>query len=295
VRSLWRGAVPYNLRHAPAITLSFALKDAARGVLPAAPPGTTAALAADLAAGGAAGLAVIAVGYPFDFANVRLSAAAGPAAGGGGGLSGGGGGGGGLSGGGLLARERGMLDVFRSALRRDGLAGCYRGFGVAAAGAASYKALYFGLYDSAAAAARRREGGPPGLLASSALAAATTSAAATLTFPLDVMKKRLIVDAAAPVRRYAGLADCARDTWAREGLRGFFRRGGGGGCHVSPPTAPPAFRPRAKPPPSPQTLSTPHRFYVPDMSAKLASGLLLVAFDRFGGRRPAHHSSHTTT
>lgn len=42
-----------------------------------------------------------------------------------------------------------MLSAWLQAMRADGPLSCYQGFGVAVLSMAAYKALYFGLYDTA--------------------------------------------------------------------------------------------------------------------------------------------------
>lgn len=41
-----------------------------------------------------------------------------------------------------------------------------------------------------------------------------------------MIRKRLVVDTAQPVRQFHGFADCVRKIAAREGIRGFYRCGG---------------------------------------------------------------------
>lgn len=43
----------------------------------------------------------------------------------------------------------GMMSAWVQAMRADGPLSCYRGFSVAVTSMAAYKALYFGLYDTA--------------------------------------------------------------------------------------------------------------------------------------------------
>lgn len=43
----------------------------------------------------------------------------------------------------------GMMSAWVQAMRVDGPLSCYQGFGVAVLSMAAYKALYFGLYDTA--------------------------------------------------------------------------------------------------------------------------------------------------
>lgn len=61
-----------------------------------------------------------------------------------------------------------------------------------------------------------------------AVASCVVVAASSLTYPLDVCRKRLVADTAlGAARQYRGLADCVRQTAAKEGG---WRRGAGGGA-----------------------------------------------------------------
>jgi hypothetical protein len=60
--------------------------------------------------------------------------------------------------------DAGILQTLNSTQRRGGFRALYRGFGVSAVAIGSYKALYFGLYDTACAALEHVSGWtvPPG-------------------------------------------------------------------------------------------------------------------------------------
>lgn len=65
---------------------------------------------------------------------------------------------------------------------------------------------------------------PRGMLARTALAASTTFAAASLTYPLDIVRKRLIIDSGSDAPRYGGrFTTAVSRIYAAEGLGGFFR------------------------------------------------------------------------
>ncbi|KAG1661177.1 hypothetical protein FOA52_002629 [Chlamydomonas sp. UWO 241] len=127
---LWRGNLPYMLRHVPSTSLSFSLKDALLATLPH-PGGTheqepAAHLARNMAAGGLAGAAALAVVYPLDFTSIRMAAN-------------------------LAGAHPKLLAELRAGAAGGGPRQWFRGFGVSALAIGSYKALYFGLWDSAKA------------------------------------------------------------------------------------------------------------------------------------------------
>jgi len=310
VAGLWRGLTPYVLRRVPSTSLSFSFKDALLQVLPGGPSaaggggsmqgggtggsmqgeggvgrpkacggsasgtdggccsGHTTRLMRNLAAGGLAGTMALAVVYPLDFTSIRMAAD-------------------------LRGTPPRMFDELRAASKGGDPRAWYRGFGVSALAIGAYKALYFGLWDTAkhyigdadgagadaevAAAAGASGSGDGrgstddgssssssssvsgcrsgdnssvpsvqlGLLGRWAVASGVVLVASTLTYPLDVMRKRLVVDTMLPAseRRYAGLADCMAKTLSKEGLRGFYR------------------------------------FYGADIVMRLGGGILLVVYD----------------
>ena len=226
---LWRGNTPYLLRHVPSVALSLSLKDALRGaLLPLVPAGGGGGgeggsaggapgagsplplLAANALAGGLGGALALAAVYPFEWATVRMSADVGQ-----------------------RRRQYGdtLRAVWRQAVRREGPSSVYRGFGVSVGSTFAYKGLFFSLYDTgkplvlgAEEHGRHAATTPSGLALRAGLAAATTFVSATAAYPLDVVRKRLIVDTAADAPLYGGsLRRCVREIARREGLRGFYR------------------------------------------------------------------------
>jgi solute carrier family 25 protein 44 len=190
-------------------------------------------LAANAAAGGLAGALALAIVYPFELLTIRMAADVG---------------------GGSMKTTTATtttttpprqwqygaspLEAARRAVARDGPRGLYRGFGVAVASAACYKALYFGLhdwvkvylfdgrYDDDRAPLSSPSPSPSSfirtVLERLSIASGTTVLAATITHPLDVVRKRLVVDLKGEL--YGGtFAGCVRGIWRREGLRGFLR------------------------------------------------------------------------
>ncbi|GIL52841.1 hypothetical protein Vafri_8605 [Volvox africanus] len=280
-RELWRGNGAYMLRHVPSTTLSFAFKDAVLRALPhyGGYEDLGRAALVNLAAGFIGGTAALFLVYPLDFATIRMASE-------------------------LRHSKKGLgvMDTLNSTKRSGGLAALYRGFGVSATAIGAYKALYFGLYDTACAAMEQRAGwaaaaavrrphsaaipwaaaaksgsgasgpsGPP-IAASSATAPtghqprqhrltvmqrwATANlvvvTASSLTYPLDVVRKRLVADTALgpSQQQYKGFVDCVTKIARTEGLGGFYR------------------------------------FYGYDMLLRLGGGILLVLYDELKTRGP---------
>jgi hypothetical protein len=55
------------------------------------------------------------------------------------------------------------------------------------------------------------------------LAAATTFVAASITYPLDIIRKRLIVDVGSDQKQYSCFRAAVSRIYAKEGVRGFYR------------------------------------------------------------------------
>ncbi|KAF6261356.1 mitochondrial carrier domain-containing protein [Scenedesmus sp. NREL 46B-D3] len=250
VLGLWRGNTPYLLRHVPSISMSFAFKDAFREALPCydASSSPFSALAANAAAGAAAGALSLAVVYPFEFATIRLAADLGT---------------------GAADRQygNGMLSAWLQAVRSEGPLSCYQGFSVAVISMAAYKALYFGPYDTAKNLLLPEDGRyleitPSAVLGRTALAASTTFMAASITYPLDIIRKRLVVDVGSEssTRQHSGSFKAAVSRiYAREGLKGFYR------------------------------------FYSYDMVFRLGGGVLLVGYDLLKSKGAQRQEDATTT
>lgn len=86
----------------------------------------------------------------------------------------------------------GLVDVYKKTLASDGLAGLYRGFGPSVLGIVVYRGLYFGLYDSIkpVVLVGALEGN---FLASFALGWAVTTGAGIASYPLDTIRRRMMM------------------------------------------------------------------------------------------------------
>lgn len=97
---------------------------------------------------------------------------------------------------------------------------------------------------------RHLELAPKEIATRTALAAATTYIAASVTYPLDIIRKRLIVDVGSERKQYDGSFKAAVGRiYASEGIKGFYR------------------------------------FYAYDMFFRLGGGVLLVGYDLLRSHR----------
>lgn len=86
----------------------------------------------------------------------------------------------------------GLVDVYKKTLASDGIAGLYRGFGPSVLGIIVYRGLYFGMYDSIkpVVLVGPLEGN---FLASFLLGWSVTTGAGVASYPLDTIRRRMMM------------------------------------------------------------------------------------------------------
>jgi len=203
VASLWRGNLANVIRYFPTQALNFAFKDFYKGLTPKYDPKTQFIqfLAANSMAGGMAGATSLTVVYPLDFGRTRLAADVGS------------------------GKERefsGLVDCLMKTAKKDGPQGLYRGFGISVVGIIAYRAAYFGMFDT----------GKPILFPDAKNASVfamwmfaqfVTVSAGILSYPLDTVRRRLMMDSGRAEKMYAGTLDCFAKIAKDEGPRAFFK------------------------------------------------------------------------
>ncbi|EWM25443.1 adp atp [Nannochloropsis gaditana] len=214
VSALWRGNAANVLRYFPTQAFNFAFKDTFKAMFPKYDPQTQfwAFFGSNMAAGGLAGAASLLIVYPLDFARTRLAADLGKDG----------------------AREfNGLLDCLGKVAKASGPLALYQGFGVSVQGIIVYRGAYFGLYDTAKGALFKDEKNA-GILYRWAIAQAVTAAAGIVSYPLDTIRRRLMMQAGGK-KLYDGTLDCISKIIKNEGPKAFFKgawsnvlRGAGG-------------------------------------------------------------------
>lgn len=130
----------------------------------------------------------------------------------------------------LEARQyRSMKDVIIKTVRVDGIVGVYQGYVIALWGSVLHRLLYLGGYDVIKNELLHHKGGdtcsPPLSVGERyAIAQGVSIAAGTFCYPIDSVRRRLMMQAGKPQeeRLYHGSLHCFREIWAKEGLRGFY-------------------------------------------------------------------------
>uniref|UniRef100_A0A8D9BD95 ADP/ATP translocase n=3 Tax=Cacopsylla melanoneura TaxID=428564 RepID=A0A8D9BD95_9HEMI len=204
VMSFWRGNLANVIRYFPTQALNFAFKDTYKNMFMKGVDKHTQFwryFAGNLASGGAAGATSLLFVYPLDFARTRLAADMGKGPG-----------------------ERlysGMLDCIKKTVKSDGMMGIYRGFGVSVNGIIIYRAAYFGFYDTG-------KGFLPkdmNVLLSFMFAQVCTTVAGIMSYPLDTVRRRLMMQSGLPAEKriYKGTFHCVSVISKSEGPSAFFK------------------------------------------------------------------------
>jgi solute carrier family 25 (adenine nucleotide translocator) protein 4/5/6/31 len=202
--SLWRGNWANVLRYFPTQALNFAFKERYQKMFANYNPvlNPYKFFAGNLFAGGMAGATGLLFVYPLDFARTRLGVDIGKS---------------------LNERQfKGMNDCIAKIYRADGIQGLYRGFAISVAGIFVYRAFYFGGYD----AGKKFMFGDdpnPSILYRFLFAQFITSSSEFLAYPLDTIRRRLMMQSGRGDIIYRGTVDCARKIAVNEGLTAFFK------------------------------------------------------------------------
>jgi len=183
--------------------LNFAFKDFYKSLTPKYDPKTQfwQFLGANSLSGGMAGATSLTVVYPLDFGRTRLAADVGS---------------------GNDREFSGLVDCLMKTAKKDGVQGLYRGFGISVIGIIAYRAAYFGMFDTGKAILFA-DTKNANVLAMWAFAQVVTVSAGILSYPLDTVRRRLMMDSGRAEKMYAGTMDCFSKIAKDEGPRAFFK------------------------------------------------------------------------
>jgi len=210
VKSFWRGNGTNVLRYFPTQALNFAFKDYFKKMFGfKKSEGFGIWVAGNVLSGAGAGASSSVFVYSLDYARTRLSAD-GKSAGKGG-----------------QRQFSGLIDVYKQTLKSDGIAGLYRGFVPSVVGICVYRGLYFGGYDTVKDTILV---GPlrGNFMASFAVGWLCTTGAAIAAYPLDTIRRRMMMTSGESVR-YKSFIDAGKQIVAKEGVKSLF---GGAGANV---------------------------------------------------------------
>jgi len=203
VSAFWRGNLANVIRYFPTQALNFAFKDTYKKIFCPYNPKTEfwKFFFGNLASGGAAGATSLMFVYPLDFARTRLAADVGKT--------------------GADRQFNGLLDCINKVRAVDGVKGLYQGFGVSVLGIIAYRACYFGGYDTA----KRTLLADPktSVLFKFIVAQVVTTISGLVSYPLDTVRRRLMMQSGQKEVLYNGTADCFAKIYSKEGGKAFFK------------------------------------------------------------------------
>jgi solute carrier family 25 (adenine nucleotide translocator) protein 4/5/6/31 len=203
--SFWRGNTANVIRYFPTQALNFAFKDLYKKVFCPYNPKKEPVkfFIGNCASGGAAGATSLCVVYPLDFARTRLAADVGS---------------------GKQREFNGLIDCLKKVGTADGPQGLYRGFGISVIGIVAYRAAYFGCFDTGKAMLFA-DAGKASIFAMWAFAQVVTVFAGILSYPLDTVRRRLMMQSGRKGAdiQYTGTMDCISKIMKNEGPRAFFK------------------------------------------------------------------------
>lgn len=204
ITSMWRGNLANVIRYFPTQALNFAFKDTFKKYLNPYNKKTQPGMffIGNIASGGAAGASSLCFVYPLDFARTRLAVDIGKS--------------------GSDRQFNGLLDCLVKIARSDGVLGLYRGFGISVMGIIAYRGAYFGLFDTGNAILFG-EGKNSNFFLMWAFAQTTTTMAGIFSYPLDTVRRRLMMQSGRKDILYKGTIDCFRKIAADEGFNAFFK------------------------------------------------------------------------
>jgi solute carrier family 25 (adenine nucleotide translocator) protein 4/5/6/31 len=203
VSAFWRGNLANVIRYFPTQALNFAFKDTYKKIFCPYNPKTEfwKFFFGNLASGGAAGATSLMVVYPLDFARTRLAADVGKT--------------------GAERQFTGLVDCLTKVYRSDGYKGLYQGFGISVLGIIAYRACYFGGYDTLKRVLFKE--GKTSILFKFLVAQVVTAASGLLSYPLDTVRRRLMMQSGAKTVMYNGTLDCFAKIAKNEGSKAFFK------------------------------------------------------------------------
>jgi solute carrier family 25 (adenine nucleotide translocator) protein 4/5/6/31 len=201
--AFWRGNWANVLRYFPTQALNFAFKDYYKqwfGYPRSA--GFWPCLFGNVASGGLAGATSLLVVYPLDFARTRLAVDVGS---------------------GKSREFTGTFDCIMKTAKSSGWGkgGVYNGFVVSCVGIIFYRGAYFGLYDTSQTFIQDAS-----FLVKFSIGYSVTILAGLLSYPLDTVRRRMMMTSGAKGNKYSGSIDCFRKILVDEGVKSLFKGAG---------------------------------------------------------------------
>ncbi|KAF2287032.1 hypothetical protein GH714_037071 [Hevea brasiliensis] len=205
VLSLWRGNGSSVLRYYPSVALNFSLKDLYRNILRNGNHQDghfLSGASANFIAGAAAGCTTLILIYPLDIAHTRLAADIGRTD---------------------VRQFRGIYHFLTTICKKEGIPGIYRGLPASLHGMVVHRGLYFGGFDTMKEILSNDAKPELALWKRWVVAQAVTTSAGLLSYPLDTVRRRMMMQSGLEQPMYRGTLDCWRKIYRTEGVASFYR------------------------------------------------------------------------
>ncbi|CAN6441776.1 unnamed protein product [Victoria cruziana] len=209
--SLWRGNGTSVIRYYPSVALNFSLKDLYKSMLKTdklLDDSLISGVPSNFIAGAAAGCTTLIIIYPLDIAHTRLAADIGRSE---------------------SRQFRGICHFLRTVYEKDGMRGIYRGLPASLQGMVVHRGLYFGGFDTAkdmlAQGSANSSTSQLPLWKRWIVAQAVTTSAGLLSYPLDTVRRRMMMQSGLEKEAYSSTLDCWKKIYMIEGVASFYRGG----------------------------------------------------------------------
>jgi solute carrier family 25 (adenine nucleotide translocator) protein 4/5/6/31 len=202
VPSLWRGNVANVIRYFPNQAFNFAFKDTFKTIFCKYDPNKNFvkfALANCLSGGLAASISLFVV-HPIDLARTRLATDNRDKHG--------------------SRQFNGSIDCVKQLYRNEGIRGIYKGIAVSVVGIFAYRAAFFGGYDTLKGSLIKADSG---LAFRWMMAQIITVISGTCFYPLDTVRRRIMLQSGQAVKQYDNAIDCIRKMYRQESFIGFYK------------------------------------------------------------------------
>ncbi|GLT25588.1 hypothetical protein SLA2020_007090 [Shorea laevis] len=203
--SLWRGNGSSVLRYYPSVALNFSLKDLYRNILRSGNSQNGhmfSGASANFIAGAGAGCTTLIVIYPLDIAHTRLAADIGRSE---------------------VRQFQGIYHFLTTILKKDGIRGIYRGLPASLQGMIVHRGLYFGGFDTMKEILSEESKSELALWKRWVVAQAVTTSAGLLSYPLDTVRRRIMMQSGLEQPMYLSTLDCWKTIYRTEGIASFYR------------------------------------------------------------------------
>ncbi|CAN4102413.1 unnamed protein product [Withania somnifera] len=206
-RAFWKGNLVTIAHRLPYSSISFYAFERYKNVLQlilgveSQGENITADLCIRLVGGGLAGITAASVTYPLDLVRTRLAAQT------------------------NVIYYRGIWHALQTISREEGIAGLYKGMGATLLGVGPNLAISFSVYDTVRSYWQSHRPDDSAVLVSLACGSLSGVASSTVTFPLDLVRRRMQLEGAGGRARVykTGLFGTFSHIIQTEGLRGLYR------------------------------------------------------------------------